>query len=75
MFAGNDIGNVTPILEHVKSHLAQNRAVTRLDVAREFRHAYRTLGGRFIEERCCAPMRSNHQRVRKSGFGTWGRGL
>ncbi|MGE3513118.1 MAG: hypothetical protein AB7N65_30015, partial [Vicinamibacterales bacterium] len=59
MYAGNDIGNVTPILDRVRLQLsdvaAKQGLVTRVDVAREFRGAFRAHHRTLIEERVLAP--------------------
>lgn len=59
MFAGNDIGNVTPIIDRVRMKLTvvaeEGRPVGRVDVAREFRGAFRAHHRTLIEERVLAP--------------------
>jgi hypothetical protein len=72
MFAGNDIGNVTPIIERVRRKLADlattNGAVTRVDVAREFRGAFRAHHRTLIEERVLAPYDLSVRAFQERGF-------
>src|SRR5688572_19178199 len=73
MFSGNDIGNVTPILDRVKLKLAElvvkeNRPVTRVDVARECRGAFRAHLRTLIEERVLAPYDMSVRVFQQNGF-------
>jgi len=72
MFAGNDIGNVTPITDRVRLKLseiaAQGGAVTRIDVARECRGAFRAQRRTLIEERVLAPYDLTVRDFQQRGF-------
>ena len=72
MFSGNDIGNVTPILDRVRIKLAEIEAsgkkIGRVDVAREFRGAYRAHHRTIIEERVLAPYDLSVRRFQERGF-------
>jgi hypothetical protein len=72
MVAGNDIGNATPILDQVKRALAEvatkSDTVGRVDVAREFRRAFRAHHHTIIEERVLAPYGLSVAAFREKGF-------
>lgn len=76
MYAGNDIGNVTPILDRVRLQLsdvaAKQGLVTRVDVAREFRGAFRAHHRTLIEERVLAPYDMRVRDFQDHGFKTLG---
>lgn len=76
MFAGNDIGNVTPIIDRARENLASvlgsSGVVRRVDVAREFRAAFRTQLRTLVEERVLAPYGITLQDFRETGFRNLG---
>jgi 20S proteasome alpha/beta subunit len=73
MFSGNDIGNVKPILERVKREVAAHPdATTRVEVARQFRNAYKAHRTTLIEERVLAHLGMSLAEFRKTGFDQLG---
>jgi hypothetical protein len=72
MFAGNDIGNVTPILDRVRTQLPQDKPVSRIDVAREIRGAFRAQHRTIIEERVLAPFDLSVRDFQQKGFSELG---
>ncbi len=77
LFAGNDIGNIRPILDRVTLKLAElvgseNRLVNRVHVAREFRGAFRAHHRTIIEERVLAPFDLSVRDFQQKAFNELG---
>lgn len=73
MYSGNDIGNVTPIIDRVTEKLAQLKTASRVDVAREFRGAFRAHKRTLIEERVLSSLDMGLQEFRTTGLAQLGK--